>query len=187
MTRPTNAQMRTREYLTQDEIELLMVNARESRYGTRDAAMLMVCYRHGFRVSELCDLRWSQVDFRRKSIAVRRLKRGTPATHPMEDDEAELLMELKNVAKSDFVFVTQQGGPFAEHSFAKNLDRLAKGAGITFKVHPHMLRHSCGFTLANNGTDTRLIQGWLGHRDIKHTVVYTELAPGRFDAVRGQF
>jgi integrase len=187
--RPKNAELRTREYLTIDEIELLTKAAGKNKAAHRDATMIMICYRHGFRASELIDLRWDQIDFRSATIAIRRCKSGTPATHPIQGDELRALRRLQReqTPVSPFVFTTARKGPFAEDTFAKLIDRLGKKAGIGFKVHPHMLRHSCGFTLANNGTDTRLIQGWLGHVDIQHTVVYTELAPGRFNDIRGMF
>lgn len=188
--RPTNAEMRTREYLTIDEIEQLNAAIHDNNdFPHRDSTMVMVCYRHGFRATELIDLRWDQIDFRSAVIAVRRLKSGSPATHPIQGDELRALRRLQReqTPPSPFVFTTKRKGPFAEDTFAKMIDRAGKAAGIPFKVHPHMLRHSCGFTLANRGVDTRLIQGWLGHTDIKHTVVYTELAPGRFNDVRGMF
>jgi len=187
--RPTNAEMRTREYLTTAEIDQLVKAAGNNDFAHRDATMIMVCYRHGFRASELIDLRWDQIDFQQATLAVRRLKNGTPATHPIQGDELRALRRLQReqTPVSPFVFTTKRKGPFAEDTFAKMIDRLGKAAGIPFKVHPHMLRHACGFHLANKGTDTRLIQGWLGHVDIQHTVVYTELAPGRFNDVRGMF
>ena len=176
--RPTNAEMRTREYLTADEVAALMAAASSHR----DATMILVCWRHGFRASELSDLRWSQIDFAQGTMAVRRIKKGTPSTQPIMDDELVALRRLKDeqTPRSQYVFTTRYGGPFAEDSFAKLIDRLGKTAEIDFKVHPHMLRHACGFALANKGHDTRAIQGYLGHRDIKHTVLYTELAADRF-------
>jgi type 1 fimbriae regulatory protein FimB/type 1 fimbriae regulatory protein FimE len=60
--------------------------------------------------------------------------------------------------------------------------RLGKEAGLPFPTHPHMLRHALGFKLANDGHDTRAIQLYLGHRNIRHTVRYTELSPERFKA-----
>jgi site-specific recombinase XerD len=78
------------------------------------------------------------------------------------------------------VFVSERGAPFSTEGFARLLQRAAKAAGLTIKVHPHMLRHACGFKLANDGRDTRSIQSYLGHKNIQHTVRYTELAPGRF-------
>jgi site-specific recombinase XerD len=81
---------------------------------------------------------------------------------------------------SSFVFVSERGTPFTTAGFARMLERAAEVAGIEIKVHPHMLRHACGFALANKGHDTRSLQAYLGHKNIQHTVRYTELAPDRF-------
>jgi site-specific recombinase XerD len=108
--------------------------------------MVLVAYRHGLRVSELVDLRWDQVDFNTATLAVRRAKKGTPATHPIR----------------------------------AMVERAGEAAGFKFKAHPHMLRHACGFALANKGHDTRALQAYLGHKNIQHTVRYTELSPDRF-------
>jgi site-specific recombinase XerD len=113
---------------------------------------------------------------------VRRVKRGTPATHPIPGDELRDLRRLQREqdSKSPFIFVSERGAPFTTAGFARMLERLGADAKFGFKVHPHMLRHACGYTLANNGVDTRALQAYLGHRNIQHTVKYTELAPTRF-------
>jgi integrase len=180
--RRPNAELRSREYLTEAEIEKLMKVARDNRYGHRDATMVLVAYRHGFRASELVDLRWDQIDFATATMAVRRAKRGTPATHPIRGDESRALRKLQRdqEPKSPFVFTSERGSPFTTAGFARMLERAGEAAGFKFKAHPHMLRHACGFTLANKGHDTRALQAYLGHRNIQHTVRYTELAPDRF-------
>jgi site-specific recombinase XerD len=81
---------------------------------------------------------------------------------------------------SPFVFVSERGAPFSTAGFARMLERAATAASLELKVHPHMLRHACGFALANKGHDTRSLQAYLGHRNIQHTVRYTELSPDRF-------
>ena len=112
----------------------------------------------------------------------RRAKRGTPATHPVVGDEMRALRRLQREQdpKSPFVFTSERGSPFTTAGFARLLERAAEAAGLGLKVHPHMLRHACGFALANKGHDTRALQAYLGHRNIQHTVRYTELSPGRF-------
>ena len=82
--------------------------------------------------------------------------------------------------KSPFVFTSERGAPFTTAGFARMVERAGEAAGFKFKAHPHMLRHACGFALANKGHDTRALQAYLGHRNIQHTVRYTELAPDRF-------
>ena len=177
-----NADLRTREHLTEAEVERLMNAARKNRWGHRDASMVLVAYRHGLRASELVDLQWSQVDFRTATLHVRRVKRGTPSTHPITGDELRALRRLQREQepKSPFVFTSERGAPFTTAGFARMTERAGAEARLAFKAHPHMLRHACGFALANKGHDTRALQAYLGHRNIQHTVRYTELSPSRF-------
>ena len=177
-----NADLRTREYLTEDEVERLMKAATRNRWGHRDATMVLVAYRHGLRASELVDLRWDQVDFRTATLHVRRVKQGTPSTHPILGDELRALRRLKREQepKSPFVFTSERGAPFSTAGFARMVERAGSRPNSAFKAHPHMLRHACGYALANKGHDTRALQAYLGHRNIQHTVRYTELSPTRF-------
>ena len=180
--RPTNAALRTREYLTPAEVEKLIKAAKDGRYGHRDATLILVAFRHGLRVSELVDLRWDQVDFRTATLHVRRAKQGTPSTHPIVGDELRALRRLQREQdpKSPFVFTSERGAPFTTAGFARMIERAGVEAKFGFKPHPHMLRHACGYALANRGHDTRALQAYLGHKNIQHTVRYTELSPTRF-------
>jgi integrase len=177
-----NSSVRTREYLTTAEIDLLMAVARKSsRYGHRDATMVLLAYRHGLRASELCDLQWHQVGLNTGRLHVRRTKRGTPSVHPMQADEIRALRRLQREQEaSPHVFSSERGGPMSAKSFGTLFERLGRRAGMPFTIFPHMLRHACGYALANAGHDTRALQAWLGHKNIQHTVRYTELAPDRF-------
>jgi integrase len=177
-----NSKLRTREYLTETEVERLMNAARKNRRGHRDVTMVLVAYRHGFRAAELVDLRWEQVDFRAATLHVRRLKQGTPSTHPILGDELRALRRLQREQepRSPFVFTSERGAPFSTAGFARIVERAGKTAKLAFKAHPHMLRHACGYALANKGHDTRALQAYLGHRNIQHTVRYTELSEARF-------
>jgi type 1 fimbriae regulatory protein FimB/type 1 fimbriae regulatory protein FimE len=181
-TRRPNAEIRTREHLTSTEVNKLIKAAGKNRWGDRDATMILVAYRHGLRVSELVDLRWDQIDFSGAVLHVRRAKQGTPSTHPVSGDETRALRRLQREQepKSPFVFTTERGAPFSTSGFAKLVERAGEVAGLGFKAHPHMLRHACGFKLANDGVDTRSLQAYLGHKNIQHTVRYTELSPTRF-------
>ena len=180
--RGKNADLRTREHLTVGEVEALIEAARGNRYGHRDATMILLAFRHGLRASEVCDLRWDQVDFAGAVLHVRRVKNGTPSTHPIQGDELRALRRLlREGPASPFIFVSERGSPFTTAGFARMIERAAAGAGLELKAHPHMLRHACGYALANKGHDTRAIQGWLGHRSITSTAVYTALC-----GLRGQ-
>jgi len=180
--RRSNAELRSREHLTQAEIGRLIDAAKSNRHGHRDAAMLLAAFRHGLRAAELVDLRWDQMDFRTATLHVRRAKKGTPSTHPILGDELRALRRLQREQepKSPFIFTSERGAPFTTAGFARMVERAGNAAKLGFKAHPHMLRHACGFALANKGHDTRALQAYLGHRNIQHTVRYTELSPGRF-------
>ena len=177
-----NADLRTREHLTEAEVERLMNAARKNRWGHRDASMVLVAYRHGLRASELVDLRWDQVDFRTATLHVRRVKQGTPSTHPILGDELRALRRLQRdqEPKSPFVFTSERGAPFTTAGFARMIERAGTERDLASRPIPHMLRHACGYALANKGHDTRALQAYLGHRNIQHTVRYTELCPTRF-------
>jgi type 1 fimbriae regulatory protein FimB/type 1 fimbriae regulatory protein FimE len=181
--RPPNAELRTREHLLPAEVELLITGAKDNRWGHRDSTMILVAYRHGLRASELVDLQWTQISLAGAQLHVRRRKNGSPSSHPLTGRELRALRRLKREQQppSPFVFVSERGAPFTVDGFGKMLMRVAEAAGLgSLKVHPHMLRHACGFKLANDGRDTRALQAYLGHRNIQHTVRYTELAPSRF-------
>src|SRR5262249_50405077 len=180
--RPPNSKLRTREYMTEGEVERLMQAAKGNRWGHRDATMILVAYRHGLRAAELTDLRWEQVEFRAATLHVRRVMQGTPSTHPVLGDELRALRRLQREqqAKSPFVFTSERGAPFSTAGFARMVERAGVEAKLSFKTHPHMLRHACGYALANKGHDTRALQAYLGHCNIQHTVRYTELTPTRF-------
>ena len=179
--RPRNIALRSREYLTETEVTKLIEAAKCNRHGHRDATMVLVAYRHGLRASEVCDLQWEQVEFNSATLHVRRVKNGKPSTHPIRGDELRALRRLeRDVQKSRFIFVSERGAPFTIDGFNWMIKRAGKKAGLPFQAHAHMLRHACGYKLASDGHDTRSIQDYLGHRNIQHTVRYTELSPERF-------
>ena len=136
--RPPNADLRTREYLTEAEVERLMKAATRNRWGHRDATMVLVAYRHGLRASELVDLRWDQVDFRTGNLHVRRVKQGTPSTHPILGDELRALRRLKREQepKSRFVFTSERGAPFSTAGFARMVERAGSGGKVRLQGAP---------------------------------------------------
>jgi type 1 fimbriae regulatory protein FimB/type 1 fimbriae regulatory protein FimE len=162
---------RSRRYLTEKEIERLMDRARKrSRHGHRDATMILVAYRHGLRASEVCDLQWHQIELAEGRLHVRRVKSGTPSVHPIRGDEMRALRKLRREYPSDaYVFVSERGGPMSPIGFHRLILRLGETAKMPFRIHPHMLRHACGYKLANDGHDTRALQHYLGHKNIQHT------------------
>jgi integrase len=172
-----------RQWFTQAEIERLMTTARKhGRYGPRDALMVLLAYVHGFRASELVRLQWSDIDWDRGLIHCRRVKNGTNTDHPLTGRELRGLRKLKAEQKpaSRYLFMTERRAPFTPDGFYKLMIRLGERAKIV-SARPHRLRHSCGFKLANDGRDTRAIQFYLGHSDIRSTCRYTDVVAARFE------
>ena len=173
-----------RKYLTGAEVELLMTTARQSsRWGLRDSTMILIGYRHGLRASELCELQWHQIELKGGRLHVHRRKNGTPSVHTLQGDEIRALRRLQReqgAGGEAHVFVSERGGPMTPKAWHALFARIGRRAGLAFPVHPHMIRHACGYALANRGHDTRAIQAWMGHRNIANTVIYTELSVTRF-------
>ena len=172
---------RPREYLKEPEIERLMDAARQNRWGHRDATAILMAYRHGLRASELVGLRWDDLDLARGRLHVRRSKGGEAAVHPIGGKEMRALRRLqRETVRSVYVFISERGAPLSVAGYQRMVARAGKAAKFPFLIHGHMLRHSTGYKLANDGQDTRAIQGYLGHRSIVSTQRYTALAPDRF-------
>jgi len=182
-TPPKYSQVREREYLTSSEIERISKAAKNvGRHGHRDMTMVMMSYRHALRVSELVNLKWSQIDLNQGLIHVNRLKNGVASVHPLSGDEIRALRKLKrDYPDTQYIFITERKSPITTSTVRKMVKRAGEKAGLPFPIHPHMFRHSTGFALVNSQQDTRAIQHYMGHKNIQHTVRYTELAAGRFD------
>jgi type 1 fimbriae regulatory protein FimB/type 1 fimbriae regulatory protein FimE len=174
----------SRPYLTPAEVEKLIKAARDgrSRYAHRDATLILIVFRHGLRAIEICDLEWSQVEFSRSpSLHVRRAKNGKPSVHPLRGDEVRALKELRRqFPDSGFVFATEREGPFTTDAVNRLVKRIGERSELGIRIHIHMLRHACGYALADAGHDVRRIQDWLGHKSIQHTMRYTELSKAPF-------
>jgi len=180
--RVPNKDLRSREYLTSDEVDRLMTAARSTgRHSHRDSTLILVAFRHGLRVSELVALRWDMIDLKQGLLHVSRLKNGVNSTHPLRGPELRAMRKVKrDYPDTPYVFVTERKGPLTASNVRKIVSRAGENAELGMPIHPHMLRHSTGYKLANDGHDTRAIQLYLGHKNIQHTVRYTELASGRF-------
>jgi len=177
-----NTDYRSREYLTEQEVDRLIDAAgRVGRHGHRDATLIMLSYRHGLRVTELVSLRWEQVDLKQGLIHVNRLKHGNPSVHPVRGPELRALRRLqRDYPMMPYVFSSERKAPLTDDAIRKIVGRAGREAKLPFSIHPHMLRHACGYKLAQAGQDTRAIQHYLGHKNIQHTVRYTQLSPDRF-------
>ncbi len=176
---------RPREYLYEHEIDAL-IKVANGPNKTRDQALILISYRHGLRAGEASNLKWSQIDFETRRIHVTRQKGGIDSVHPIRDQEIRLLKKLweNRVSGSPYVFMTNRGTKFNTAAFQKMIASLGKKANLTIpQIHPHMLRHSTGYKLANEGIDTRTIQDYLGHSNINNTVIYTKLSSAKFDGL----
>jgi type 1 fimbriae regulatory protein FimE len=178
----TNKAVRSREYLTQDEIDCLIKALRKrSRNPDRDECIVQMMFHHGLRVGEAINLKWDQVDFKGAMLHVNRLKGSMDAVHPIPGVEMRLLRKLERQGNSfRYIFLSERKAPMTKQAIYRMLRRIEGEVGFGFPIHPHMLRHSCGFYLANKGVDTRAIQMYMGHSNINNTVIYTQLTGDRF-------
>lgn len=179
--------MMKRKYLTRSEVSGMMESALSVRSGVRDRCMIMFCFHHGFRISELLCLRISDIVIAEGYITVHRLKNGFSTVHPLLAEELSALQAWlaersgwKGAGSSDAVFLSRRGVAMSRQQAYRIIRRCGELAGVGVTTHPHMLRHACGYALADRGVDTRLIQDYLGHRNIRHTVRYTASNAGRF-------
>jgi site-specific recombinase XerD len=187
---PHPRRKRKREHLTQEEVAKIFLASKDdkvTRNPERDYCLLFLMARHGLRASEACQLTLADVDLKNRSLHVTRLKRGKPATHPLFNGEVKAINDWLAVRPPNDhheLFISERRTPLTRYSVWVMVRNCAKAAGLaTLNVHPHMLRHACGYDLANRGADTRLIQGYLGHQNIQHTVRYTELDQKRFQGL----
>ena len=186
MTKPPkkipNSERREREFLTPHEVDQLIKAAKKNgRHAHRDSTMILVAYRHALRVSELVSLRWQQIDLTSGLMQVNRRKNGLNSSHPLFGSELRALRKIKRTySQTDYVFMSERGAPMTASTFRKIVARAGIEAELGLPVHPPMLRHSTGYKLANDSQDTRTIQQYLGHKNIRHTVRYTELSAKKF-------
>ena len=177
--------MQDRKHLTGLEIGKLMDATAGSRNAARDRCLLLLMFRHGLRVSEACRLKLSQVDVESRVLHVQRLKKGLSTTHPLRADEIRAIKAYmktrRGVYHDGFFFCSERGKAMSRITVWLAIRNYGKKAGLSVPAYPHMLRHACGFALADQGADTRLIQDYLGHRNIQHTVRHTATNPARFE------
>lgn len=180
--------MKPRKFLTQGEVFGLIKAANEGRTGSRDSCLILLAFRHGYRISELLSLSFSDIDLEDGRIFIRRLKNGLSTIHPLMPDEREALKTWQKertrwkctVEEEEAIFISVRGNRLSRKQAWRIIRQAGEKAGTIMDTHPHMLRHACGYELAERGTDTRLIQDYLGHRNIRHTVRYTASNAARF-------
>jgi integrase len=179
---------RAKDFLTMAEMDRLLTAAKGGRHGTRDHLLMLLAFRHAFRVSELIDVRLRDLDLEGAHLYVRRQKGSLSTQQPIPGDELRALRawlreraQHRN-ARSPYLFLSERG-PMTRQAVNYLVREAGTRAGLRFRVYPHMLRHSTGYYLANKGCDTRLIQDYLGHKNIAHTVRYTRTAAVRFEGL----
>ncbi|AOM40853.1 tyrosine-type DNA invertase [Xenorhabdus hominickii] len=192
--------MLKRKYLTQPEIETLLNELENHAHAERNICMMFMGFIHGFRVSELLSLKISDVDLDSRSLQVQRLKNGFSTIHPLVAREVQLirywLAKRKNylpknpldqktqiAGEPNWLFLSRGGQRMSRQQVYQIIRKTSQKAKLSICANPHMLRHACGYALADNGVDTRLIQDYLGHRNIRHTVRYTASNAGRFETI----
>jgi type 1 fimbriae regulatory protein FimB len=173
---------KAKNFLTDAEIDRFLAAAKSGRHGVRDHLMMLLLYRHGLRETELCRLTVSSLDLETARIWINRLKGSLSTHHPIAGDELRAIRRYLRIRDSrlPWLFLTERGGPFTRQGIYYMVRCISERADLG-KVHPHMLRHACGYALANKGHDLRTIQDYLGHRDPKHTAIYTRTAATRFE------
>jgi type 1 fimbriae regulatory protein FimE len=175
--------IRPRNYLLEEEVDRMIKAARRNRHGVRDALLIMMAYRHGYRVSEVVDVQWPHVDIENGHgrLHVIRRKGSFDSVHPLSGEEIRLLKGLRQHAKSQFVFESERGGPMKKREAQHLIEKAGIDANLDFPVSAHMLRHGCGYRLANQGATTRDIQEFLGHANLNNVTRYTRLNSKRFE------
>ena len=172
-----------REYLRSPEVKAMIRAAKKvGRHGIRDGGIILLMFRHGLRTAELVALKWTQIDLAGGYIEVHRVKHGHDSIHPLRSPELRALRQIqRDYADTSYVFVSERKAPLSTRSIRHIIARAGELAGLPFQVHPHQLRHACGYYLAAQGHDTRAIHDYLGHKNIHHTVRYTQMSPQRFE------
>ena len=176
----------TRKHFTRIEVDRMIAVTRGHRNAARDGCLLLLMFRHGLRVSEACSLKTSQVDIEGQTLRVERMKKGLSTVHPLRAEEVQAvkawLIERKRMnPQTDTLFVSERLSQLNRRTVWAAIKQYGELARLQIKAHPHMLRHACGYELANQGADAKQIQDYLGHRNIQYTAEYTAPQPTKFE------
>ncbi len=180
--------------LSEDEVEALL-NApnTEEPLGHRDRAMLELLYATGLRVSELINLKQSQINFNQGVLRI--IGKGDrERLIPLTDEAQRWIrdfidgprMEILLERQTDYLFPTRRGDRMTRQAFWHIIKRYAEKAGVRKKMSPHSLRHAFATHLLNRGADLRVVQLLLGHSDLSTTQIYTHVARERLKELHGE-
>lgn len=181
--------MGKRKFLTASEIDKIISSVSNTRNSERNKCLMLMCFIHGLRVSELSQLRLQDIELSKGIIFISRLKNGLSVQHPLHNNEIILLKEwikkrsTYRQSDSQYLFLSMYGDKLSRQQLYRIFSNAGKKANVNVDVHPHMFRHACGYALADQGCDTRLIQDYLGHRNIQNTVIYTASNAARFRSI----
>ncbi len=181
---PIDLYNRPIDYLTKSQVKQLMKGAKQSRNAERDALLVLMLFQHGLRESELRLIRRESLKLDRAQIWIERVKGGRSSYHPIAGDELRLLRKYLRNRTDDlpWLFISERMQPISDRTTRVIVANAAKKAGLPH-THPHMLRHSCGFYLHNQGLSSRLIQDYLGHKNPSSTMIYTRTAAKQFEGL----
>ena len=183
-SRAVDAHERVKDFLDPSEVDRLLAAAKDSRHGIRDHLIMLMMYRHGLRVSETINLRLKALNLKQSSVWIKRVKNSLSTQQPIAGDELRTIKRYLGTRddKLPWLFISERGQLLTRQA-VNYITRQAGHRARLGHVHPHMLRHSCGYYLANKGVDFRTVQDFLGHRDPKHTTRYTRVAGRRFEGL----
>jgi integrase len=180
----TNAHEKDKDFLTEGEVGQLLKAAKNTRYSIRNQLLITMMYKHGLRVSEVINIKLSDLNLNTSRIWIRRLKGGLSVEHPIPGEELRLIRKYLRLRENNlpWLFINERNLPLTRQAVNYIIFSVSNKAGIE-NVSPHTLRHSCGYYLANKGYQQRIIQDYLGHRDPKHTALYTRISGKMFDGI----
>jgi integrase/recombinase XerD len=180
--------------LTEDEVDALLAAPNVSEpLGNRDRAMLELLYATGVRVSELINLKMSQMNLNQGVIRIvgkgdreRLIPLGDEAQDWLRDFIDGARIEILLERQTDYLFPTRRGDRMTRQAFWHIIKRYGKKAGVQKKLSPHTIRHAFATHLLNNGADLRVVQLLLGHSDVSTTQIYTHVARERMKELHSQ-
>jgi type 1 fimbriae regulatory protein FimB len=175
-----------RRCLDPDEAHRLIEAAGlRGRHPFRDKVLVGLIYRHGMRSSEGVNLRWSEIDLHGGVLHIASVNGGdADRTHHLADDELRDLHRLREQATGSYVFETTRGIPLTVEALQSIIREAGKLAKLDVRSFPDMLRRSTAFALVNDGVDKRLVQAFLGQKDVRRSAPDSAIPPEEIAAVR---